>query len=119
MLELFLCLLIKHAICDLGLQRWRLERSKTNPFGAGIQLHCFDHAIFTGVICSFFVSPELAVMMAIIDYFAHGIIDCVKSNLFKRFGINHGSDLYWSWQTLDQMLHYITYYCIVVLTGII
>lgn len=119
MLEPFLFLLLKHAICDLGLQRWRPARSKLNPFGPGIQLHCFDHAIGTGIVLSFFVSPELAVMMAMIDYLAHGTIDCIKSNLFKIFGIDHGSDLYWSWQTVDQMLHYITYYYILILIEII
>ena len=55
--------------------------------------------------------------MATIDYFEHGTIDCIKSNLFKLFGIDHGSDLYWSWQTVDQILHYITYYYIVVIIG--
>lgn len=111
--------MLKHAFCDLGLQRWRPTRSKINPLGAGIHIHCMDHGIATGIICCFFVSPELALLMGLIDYIAHGIIDCTKSNLFKKFGIDHGSDLYWSWQTVDQMLHYATYYYILILIEII
>ena len=105
--------MLKHALCDLAIQRWRQQRSKIKYFGPGIQLHSMDHGVATGLIFCFFVAPPIALILGIIDYFAHGIIDCVKSNLFKHFKIEPLSDSYWMWQSVDQMFHYVTYYFII------
>lgn len=113
MLELITLLMLKHATCDLALQRWRPQRSKTNYFSPGIQLHSMDHGVSTAIICAFFVAPGLALLAGIVDYFCHSIIDCTKSNLFQHYGIQPASDSYWSWQTVDQIAHYLTYYGIV------
>ena len=70
----FFALLIKHAIIDLGVQSHVKGLDKTRYF-SNAHIHYLHHGISTLLIALFFLSPQLAKLSAIFDYFANWNID--------------------------------------------
>lgn len=112
-MDLFLALLIKHAICDLALQRWHGWEGigpKYRYFNPKAQKHYLEHGFGTLIVFLVFTDPYIACVAAIIDWFCHWHIDCIKSNANKILGWREGHQGFWVLVTIDQILHYITYY---------
>ena len=123
-MELFflLWLLIKHIIVDLAIQRstpphiQKLKRFYCKwPWG---HLHYINHCIGTFLVTWYFVNLFTAVIIAAIDYIVHWHIDYSKYRILVKFKIDNVPETYiryWWIQTFDQILHYITYYILVIL----
>ena len=117
-----LWLLIKHIIVDLPIQRstplhiQKLKRFYCKwPWG---HLHYINHSIGTFLVTWYFVNFFTAVIIAAIDYIAHWHIDYSKYRILVKFKIDNVPESYiryWWIQTFDQILHYITYYILVML----
>ena len=51
-----------------------------------------------------------AVAIGVIDYFAHWHIDYVKTLIKNRFELTTDDNAFWVLQSIDQALHFATYY---------
>lgn len=112
---LLFSLLCKHAIADLAIQSARKPIDKSQYFSKGLHLHALDHGILTFIVLIFFINPIYALLWGVVDYIVHGIIDYAKTNFLKLFNIPREGELFWSIQTIDQLLHYTTYFAITLL----
>ena len=113
MIKLLLALLIKHAVCDLYLQNKRNPTDKSKYIGE-CHTHYLDHFLLTLLVCYIFLIPlEICFVLASIDYIAHWHIDYTKTKIIRFFRINLNSIVFWLLQTIDQILHYSTYFLIV------
>ena len=56
-----------------------------------------------------------AVAIGVIDYFAHWHIDYAKTIVRDKYNMQPEEDRYWVLQTIDQALHFFTYYCFVLI----
>ena len=70
---------------------------------------------FTSLVCLFFVHWSIAIVVGLIDYIAHWHIDYSKSKVKDYFGVKVPEKGYWFLSSIDQGLHYLTYYAIVLL----
>ena len=113
MLELIILLMIKHAVADLYIQTVRPPCDKTDYLSKGLHWHAFDHGILTLLVLIHFVEWDMAIALAVADYFIHLHIDFFKSTICKRINISRQDTTYWKIQTFDQIAHYLTYYGIV------
>lgn len=114
-LTFLLALLWKHAVVDIGIQRLQGNLHKYNYRSKRAQQHYGAHGIATFLVALFFVGPITALIAGVFDWIAHWHIDYAKSNTMMRFEINSTNQAYWWMLTLDQMLHYLTYYLIILL----
>ncbi len=103
-------LFTKHFIVDFPLQvRYHYTNKGTYGHLGGI-CHAGMHAIGTGLTFFFFVSPTLALTLALIDGIFHYHIDWAKMNLNKNLGwgpLTH--EQFWWLLGLDQYVHALTY----------
>jgi len=114
-LSLFLGLLVKHAFCDIALQR-HIKRPNKQIYSSKLaQLHYIEHGVATFLVCLFFVGPLTALIAGALDWFAHWHIDHVKARINQKFNWNSTHNQFWYMVTIDQMLHFLTYYIIIVL----
>ena len=116
-IQVFILLLLKHTFADLFLQSTRPPTNKSTILSWGLHRHCIDHAVLTLIILLFFVSVQLAFLLAILDYISHCLIDFTKHKVMKYYEIPKQGKRFWALQTADQALHYITYFIIVLLIG--
>ena len=108
--EFFLLLLIKHAIADLALQDLIKNNNKTDYISSGHQ-HYLHHGLGTLLVSLvYFLDPIIAILIAIIEYFAHWHIDWFKHFFKNKFNVENYTANWWWLTTLDQCLHYSTYY---------
>lgn len=75
--------------------------------------HYFQHGIGTAMVLVFFISWPMAIIFGIADYIAHWNIDYSKAKVKDHFGVNAPEKGYWFLSSIDQGLHYLTYYVIV------
>ena len=116
--SLFFLLLIKHCIVDLYLQSlltYKTKKSKYNSLSA--QVHYAQHGVGSFIVLLFFIPLPLAILFSILDHVAHWHIDFIKSSTQKKFGIEQHSKGYWFLSSIDQGLHYLTYYIIILLVS--
>ena len=85
---------------------------KTKYLGNG-QTHYLHHSVLTLLITLNFTSIPLAIAVALLDHIAHWHIDFWKSICVKMFRVNRSSGTFFRIQSLDQMLHFLTYFIIV------
>jgi len=118
MIWFFYLLLVKHAIADLWLQG-RLNKpkfgSKDNLLTPKLWLHCLDHAVLTLIIALLFVGLLPALMFAVLDFVTHLIIDYAKNRYVSHTKLTTKNHKFWKIQSVDQILHYTTYFVIVIL----
>ncbi len=117
-IHIFILLLLKHTFADLFLQSTRPPANKSSILSYGLHRHCIDHGILTLIILLFFINYKLAIMLAILDYCSHCLIDFTKHKIMTHYGIPKQGQKFWALQTADQALHYITYFVIVMLIGV-
>jgi hypothetical protein len=108
-------LMLKHAICDLGIQSFRTPTNKSRYFDKGLHLHSMDHGIGTFIVLLFFINPLYALVYAVVDYVLHWHIDCAKTTISRKYNWTKEGKPFWRLQTFDQMAHYSTYALIVYL----
>ena len=114
-LTLFLFLLWKHAIVDIVIQRKQGRLHKYNYRSKRAHYHYGAHGIATVLVMLFFAGPITAIVAGILDWIAHWHIDFCKSRYMMIKHINSQQLIYWGLLTIDQMLHYLTYYLIILL----
>ena len=112
----FFLLTCKHAIADLGLQaRLSNSGSKLDLRTRRLWIHCLDHAILTFFVSVLFLGINKAIVISIIDFTLHFIIDYSKTYMQKVNKVKYSDKKYWTYATVDQILHYSTYFVIVLL----
>jgi len=113
---IFLLLLVKHCIIDLFFQSFIYYKTKKSKYlSLPAHFHYIQHGIFTSLVCLFFVHWSIAIVVGLIDYIAHWHIDYSKSKVKDYFGVKVPEKGYWFLSSIDQGLHYLTYYAIVLL----
>ncbi len=115
MMEFFLVLMLKHFIVDLGTQQYIGPSNKHEYLGDGHR-HYFEHGIVTAFVALYFV-PEIAVVIALLDYIIHWHIDWGKHHLNRFFNIEAKTPPWWWTNVLDQCLHVLTYYFLAVIAS--
>ena len=112
-MDFFLLLLIKHALVDLGIQSQLKGINKSNYFGNG-HVHYIHHGIGTIVVAGLFLPAVPAIFCAIVDYLIHWHIDFTKHKVNKILKIESRTRAWWWTNVMDQILHFTTYYYIVI-----
>jgi len=114
----FYLLLVKHAVADLWLQS-RLNNpkygDKKNLTDRKLWIHSLDHAALTAVITLLFAGLWWAIIIAVLDFVLHSVIDWIKRVYTLDRKITTKQNLFWKIQAVDQILHYTTYLAIVLL----
>ena len=114
----FYLLLVKHAVADLWLQS-RLNNpkygDKKNLTDRKLWIHSLDHAAGTAVITLLFAGLWWAIIIAVLDFVLHSVIDWIKRVYTLDRKITTKQNLFWKIQAVDQILHYTTYLAIVLL----
>lgn len=113
----FFLLLVKHAIADLALQARLTKGSKTNLWTSRLWIHCLDHAVLTFFIALLVVGMRDAIVLALLDFVLHFVIDHVKHRIQTTNNVTDQSRKYWNYATVDQIAHY-TCYLIIVLIAV-
>ena len=113
-MELFLVLLIKHAIVDLGIQSHLRNIDKFTYLGNG-HVHYLQHALGTAFVAIFFLEPSSCLAITIIDYLAHWHIDWAKHRFNTLVRVVPRTAAWWWTNVVDQILHFTTYYVIALL----
>ena len=116
MLELFVLLSIKHAVADLMLQSMKYNpgSKKKSEYPLGGQWHYLDHSALTFCVFIFFVPWQVAIMAAVVDHIAHWHIDYCKQRYIEWKKVKIRSMAYWNAATIDQIMHFVTYYILVI-----
>lgn len=120
MIELifFFLLVCKHAIADLWLQARLVNRgSKANLRTPRLWLHCLDHAVLTFFIALIVVGIQGAIAAFLLDFVLHFVIDYTKRVLQEKHNVKDMTKTYWKWAAIDQILHYATYFIIVLVSS--
>lgn len=108
----FFLLLLKHSFADLWLQgRFGSKYGdKKNLTDLKLWVHSLDHAALTAVITLLFAGLWWAIIIAVLDFVLHSVIDYVKRIYILRNNITIKHYLYWKIQSVDQALHYTCYF---------
>jgi hypothetical protein len=100
-------LFVKHAICDLAIQRL-FPSDKTKYFNSQAHTHYFHHGVGTFLV-GLMIDIKFAFAIGFIDYLLHWHIDYTKSLIRKSYGWKEKDLQFWCLQSVDQILHYLTY----------
>jgi len=106
-------LTVKHTICDLALQRV-FPADKKFYFNPAAHTHYFHHSLGS-FLCGLMFGIEFALVIGLIDYFLHWHIDHFKTLIRDHYKMVSTQDRYWVLQTVDQALHFATYYMFVLM----
>jgi hypothetical protein len=108
-------LVIKHGIADLWLQSFHTKSYKINWLGG--HRHYLEHSVLTLLIASWFLPLQYAVVACLLDYCCHWHVDWAKHHLLKRtqWTFETAPKFFFFVQSIDQILHYLTYWLIVIL----
>ena len=112
---LLFMLIIKHALADLVLQSRLTSGDKSNLKSWKGYIHAGDHGLLTFVVLLFFTSFENSVIIGMLDYVLHFLIDYIKTVLVRRFGVVQNTRTFWIVQGVDQIAHYSCYFLYVLL----
>lgn len=109
----FYLLLVKHAVADLWLQS-RLNNpkygDKKNLTDRKLWIHSLDHAALSAVITLLFAGLWWAIIIAVLDFVLHSVIDWTKRVYTLDRKITTKQNLFWKIQSVDQILHYSCYF---------
>ena len=113
---LIIALIAKHQICDIYIQHlFFTPKDVKSWFNFRCWWHYTHHAIGT-FICVQFISIHAAVLVALLDWFAHWIIDSTKTSIYQHrpdWKSHRQTNAFFL--TIDQLLHLGTYVWIVVI----
>jgi len=109
----FYLLLVKHAIADLWLQsRFNNKKhygEKENLLKPKLYLHSLDHAGLTALVTLIFAGVYWAIIIAILDFVLHSVIDYAKRIYTLKTKLNMNSSKFWKVQAIDQIAHFSCY----------
>ena len=117
MMDLLFLLFLKHVFIDLGLQAhalWGRSHEKYHYFGAGGHWHYLHHAIGTFIVFALLTNINTAVLASILDYIVHWHIDFTKHRVNRWLDCGRKDKIWWWTATTDQILHFLTYYLLVI-----
>jgi hypothetical protein len=106
-------LTVKHTVCDLALQRL-FPADKKFYFNAPAHTHYFHHGLGSFLV-GLMIGLPFALLIGVIDYFLHWHIDHFKTLIRDHYKMISTEDRYWVLQTVDQALHFSTYYVFVLI----
>lgn len=129
MLFVFFLLMVKHFVCDFALQGRFAKKTHdkhllTSHLG---HLHALDHGIGTSLVFLFVASWAFAqghaifvtiILFGILDYVMHFLIDWLKNNFVVSNGWKQSDREFWILTSVDQSLHTLSYFLIVILFDI-
>ena len=72
-------LVIKHALADLVLQSRLTTGDKSNLKSPKGYIHAADHSLLTFIVCIFFTGILNAILIALLDFALHFVIDYIKT----------------------------------------
>jgi len=106
---------VKHFAADFLYQPpWMYENKGTYMHAGGLA-HSGGHAFLSFCFMAVFISFEGAALIAFCEFLAHYHIDWAKMKLNDRYGWKPtNSANFWRLLGLDQLLHQITYLCMVI-----
>ena len=105
-------LTLKHSICDLALQRL-FPANKIFYFDPPAHVHYFHHGLGS-LLCGLIIGWQFALIIGVIDYFAHWHIDYTKHRVQLYWNLGRKDKAFWWVTVVDQLLHFLTYYIFVV-----
>ena len=108
-------LVIKHALADLVLQSRLTTGDKSNLKSPKGYIHAADHSLLTFVVCIFFTGILNAILIALLDFVLHFLIDYIKTRSVRRFNVQVNTSTFWVVQGIDQIAHYSCYFLYVLL----
>ena len=114
-LAIMALLLLKHFICDFPLQMFPYQYGNKGTYGhPGGLLHSGIHVVGTLLVMFLFVSPLLALGLALLDGVIHYHVDWAKMNVNRiyKWGPTT-SEYFWLSLGVDQLLHASTYVMLV------
>ena len=115
----FYLLLVKHAIADLWLQSRFNGKPKYGEkeqlLKPKLYLHSLDHAVLTALVTLIFAGLYWAIIIAILDFVLHSIIDYAKRMYTIKTKLGHNSNKFWKVQALDQIAHFSCYLLYVIM----
>jgi hypothetical protein len=115
-LNIFILLLIKHAIVDIGIQRMQTNLNKISYKSHRAHYHYGSHGLGTFIVFMLFTGPVTALIAGLLDWVAHWHIDWAKHTILKKLPTVKSHSISWWWVTaIDQIFHYLTYYLLVIL----
>jgi len=109
-MNIFLVLMIKHFIVDIGIQS-AIPGSPKHKYFSG-HLHYFHHGVGAFLATMFVVPLQYAMLIGVLDYIAHWHIDWAKHHLNREIKAEVRSERWWWTMVLDQIVHTIFYYYI-------
>ncbi len=112
---LLFMLVIKHALADLVLQSRLTTGDKSNLKSPKGYIHAADHSLLTFVVCIFFTGILNAILIALLDFVLHFLIDYIKTRSVRRFNVQVNTSTFWVVQGIDQIAHYSCYFLYVLL----
>ena len=81
-------------------------------------LHSGDHAILTSIVFLLFgYSFIWSIVLGLIDFIFHYIIDMSKTRFVRYMDWNRDGPKFWRLQALDQIAHYATYIILIALVS--
>ena len=102
-------LVVKHALADLVLQSRLTTGDKADLKTAKGYIHALDHGVLTAIVLLVFVNPWYAVLLGMLDYVLHFIIDYCKTKYVRYKKIKVNGKKFWIVQGVDQIAHYSCY----------
>ncbi len=115
-MEIFLLLMVKHAIVDLGFQPFGLGATKLHYFGwPAHKQHYIPHGVLTMLVMALYTDVEVSVLLGLLDYVLHWHTDYFKTNIREYFGWKSNQRQFWVLNMFDQILHFLGYYLIIMI----
>lgn len=109
-LVLLSLLLIKHTIVDLALQHYIKGQKKLQWLNPLAHWHYAQHGIGTLIVTLPLTGDLLvAASVSLLDYLIHWHVDFCKSCVRQHYGWEEQDLSFWVLQSVDQILHYLTY----------
>ena len=95
-MEIFLLLMVKHAIVDLGFQPFGLGATKLHYFGwPAHKQHYIPHGVLTMLVMALYTDVEVSVLLGLLDYVLHWHTDYFKTNIREYFGWKSNQRQFW------------------------
>ncbi len=111
--NLLFFLVIKHCIADLAIQKL-FPSNKLQYLNKDAHKHYLHHALGSFIVGVFF-NLYFAALIFVLDYLIHWHVDFVKTHVRKYYDLQERDYMFWVLQSVDQALHFSTYYLFVVL----
>ena len=108
---------IKHFLADYVWQNdYHLGKFNETGWVAPLASHCGYHFILTVTITLVFIPFHMALVLGVLDFVIHFIVDRLKVIVGRYNNYTHQDRGFWIALGADQMMHHITHYVIIGLT---